>query len=236
MNEGGNMPPFSERRVEMSYYMTHPIVPSILPTKFPLTAVSAELGIYILLLLAAVGMSVLVGWILTKVMQGKGLKCSLPVTLILSGTLSLLAVLRFGFTLTTVQGILLSFVLLYASCSDLTDHTMDDFLWVMVAMLGLCSIGTAGLPSMLIGAVMVFVPQMLSALLCKNPIGGADIKLTTALAFLLGWQKGLAVLIVGMLLAVITMLVAQKVKKSKKKQPFALIPFLSVAAMAIFLV
>ena len=220
----------------MSYYMTHPIVPSILPTKFPLTAVSAELGIYILLLLAAVGMSVLVGWILTKVMQGKGLKCSLPVTLILSGTLSLLAVLRFGFTLTTVQGILLSFVLLYASCSDLTDHTMDDFLWVMVAMLGLCSIGTAGLPSMLIGAVMVFVPQMLSALLCKNPIGGADIKLTTALAFLLGWQKGLAVLIVGMLLAVITMLVAQKVKKSKKKQPFALIPFLSVAAMAIFLV
>ncbi len=220
----------------MSDFMTHPIVPSILPARLPLTSVSAEVGLYILLLLATVGLSVLIGWILTKVMQGKGFKCSLPVTLVISGTLSLLTVLRFGFTLTAVQGILLSFVLLYASCSDLTDHTMDDFLWVMVAMLGFCSIGTVGLPSMLIGAVMVFVPQMLSALLCKNPIGGADIKLTTALAFLLGWQKGLAVLIVGMLLAVITMFVAQKVKKSKKKQPFALIPFLSVAAMAIFLV
>ena len=236
MNEGGNMPPFSERKYEMNHYLIHPVIPPVLPTRLPFTSVSADLGFFVLLLLAAVGMSVLVGWILTKVMQGKRFKCSLPVTLVLSGTLSLLTVLRFGFTLATVQGILLGFVLLYASCSDLTDHTMDDFLWVMVAMLGLCSVGTVGLPSMLIGAVMVFVPQMLSALLCKNPIGGADIKLTTALAFLLGWQKGLAVLIVGMLLAVITMLVAQKVKKSKKKQPFALIPFLSVAAMVIFLI
>ena len=68
------------------------------------------------------------------------------------------------------------------------------------------------------------------------PHGGADIKLTTALAFLFGWQKGLAVLIAGMLLAVVSMLIVQKVKKSKKKQPFALIPFLSVAAMVIFLI
>ena len=220
----------------MNNYVTHPIVPSILLTRFSPTSVSAELGVYILLLLATVGLSVLVGWILNKVMKGKGFKCNLPVTLALSGTLSLLTVLRFGFTLTTVQGILLTFVLLYASCSDLTDHTMDDFLWVMVAMLGLCSVGTVGLPSMLIGAVMVFVPQLLSALLCKTPIGGADIKLTTALAFLFGWQKGLAVLIAGMLLAVVSMLIVQKVKKSKKKQPFALIPFLSVAAMVIFLI
>jgi len=89
---------------------------------------------------------------------------------------------------------------------------------------------------MLIGALMVFVPQLLSALLCKNPIGGADIKLTTALAFLLGWQKGLAALIVGMLISVVSMLIIQKVKKRKRKQPFALIPFLSVAAMAVFLI
>lgn len=234
--KGSRMLPFSERRTELNYYMTHPVVPSILPTRVPMTSISVEVGVYILLLLATVGLSVLIAWIMTKVIREKKFKCSMPISLILSGTLSLVTVLRFGFTLTAVQGILLSFVLLYASCSDLTDHTMDDFLWVMVAMLGLCSVGTVGLPSMLIGAGMVFVPQLLSALLCKNPIGGADIKLTTALAFLLGWQKGLAVLIVGMLLAVVTMLVVQKIRKSKKKQPFALIPFLSVAAMAIFLI
>lgn len=63
----------------MSYYMTHPIVPSILPTRFPLTSVSAEVGLFILLLLATVGLSVLIGWILNKVMQGKGFKCSMPI-------------------------------------------------------------------------------------------------------------------------------------------------------------
>ncbi len=220
----------------MLTFSVQPMLPSVLPPKFPQSFVSAEIGLFVLLMLAAVGMSVLIGWILTKVMQGKGFKCNLPVTLTLSGTLSLLTVLRFGFTLTAVQGILLGFALLYASCSDLTDHTMDDFLWVMVAMLGLCSVGTVGLPSMLIGAVMVFVPQLLSAMLCKNPIGGADIKLSTALAFLLGWQKGLAMLVVGMLIAVVGMLIVQKMNKRKKKQPFALIPFLSVAAMVIFLI
>ncbi len=138
--------------------------------------------------------------------------------------------------MTTAQGILLMFVLLYASCSDLTDHTMDDFLWVMVVMLGFLSVGSVGLPSMLIGAIMIFVPQILTALLAKNPIGGADIKLATALAFLLGWQRGLIMLIAGMLIAVVFMLIMRKVKKVKKDRPFALIPFLSIAAMAVFFI
>lgn len=228
--------PLSERRFEMKYHITHLGFSPVLPTRLSLSAVSTEFGIYILLLLAAVGLAVMIGWLLTKAMQEKGFKCNLPANLIISGAVALLTLLRFGFTLTAVQGILLSFVLLYASCSDLTDRTMDDHLWIMVAMLGLLSVGTIGLASMLIGAVMVFVPQLLSAMLCKNPIGGADIKLSTALAFLLGWQKGLAVLVLGMLLAVVTMLALRKFKKSKKKQPFALIPFLSVAAMAVFII
>lgn len=220
----------------MNNYVTPPVVPHILPTRLSLTSVSAKVGPYILLLLAVVGLSVLVGWILTKVMRGKGFRLSLPVNLAVSGGIALVAILRYGFTLSALQGILLTFVLLYASCSDLTDHTVDDFLWVMVVMLGLCSVGTVGLPSMLIGAVIVFVPQLLSALLSKNPIGGADIKLSTALAFLLGWQKGLAALIIGMLIAVITMLVRNKIEKTKKTQPFALVPFLSIGAMILFFV
>ena len=100
----------------------------------------------------------------------------------LSGVMSLILLLRYGFSMTTVQGIILMFVLLYASCSDLTDHTMDDFLWIMVVILGLLSAETVGFLSMLIGAVTVFLPQIFSAVLDKNPIGGADIKLTTALA------------------------------------------------------
>ena len=114
---------------------------------------------------------------------------------------------------------------------------MDDFLWIMVGILGLLSAYTVGLDSMLMGAMLVFLPQLLIALLPSHKaLGGADIKLSTALAFLLGWQKGLAALLLGLSLAVVVMLIVQKVYKKKKKQPFALIPFLSIGALVLFFI
>ena len=220
----------------MRTFAVEPVVLSVLPKRFPLIDTSAEIWLVVVLTIVTVGFSMLAAWILTGVMQKKGFRTNLLTNLILTGILSLLTVVRCGFTMASVQGILLTFVLLYASCSDLTHHLMDDFLWVMVVMLGLCSVYTVGLPSMLVGAVMVLVPQMLSASLSKRSIGGADIKLSTALAFLLGWQKGLVALVLGMLLAVIVMSIVQKIRKGKRKQPFALIPFLSAAAMIVYLI
>ena len=213
-----------------------PIIMPVLPTNFLINFRSSKRWVTALFMVAVIGVSVLVGWILTKVMKGKHYKSCAPINMTLSGAMSLILLLRYGFSMTTVQGIILMFVLLYASCSDLTDHTMDEFLWVMVVILGLLSVETVGFPSMLIGAVAVFLPQIFSAVLAKNPIGGADIKLTTALAFLLGWQRGLIMLITGMLLAVVVMLIARRYEKNKKGQPFALIPFVSAAAMVAFFV
>ena len=191
----------------------------------------------VLLSLLFIGVSLLVCLLLTSMMQKKEYRTYPALQLILTGLFSLILYLRFGFGIVAVQGMILFFVLLYASCSDLTTHTMDDYLWVMVGILGLLSIGTIGLTSMLIGAVMVFVPQFLIALLPPHKaLGGADIKLSTALAFLLGWQKGLAALVLGLFLAVIVMMIVQKVDKKKRKAPFALIPFLSTAAMIVFVI
>lgn len=218
-------------------YFIQPIIPSVLPTKVPLTAVTSDILLFILLTEATVGASVLIGWILTKVMQRKGFKTNLPINLALIGSVSFLTVLRFGFSLTTIQGILLSFVLLYASCSDLTNHTMDDFLWVMVAMLGLCSIGTLGLPSMLIGAGIVFVPQIAFAMFPPHrTLGGADIKLSTALAFLLGAWKGIGAYLVGLTLAVIVVSICNRKQNRCPQKPFALVPFLSIGAMIAFFI
>ena len=103
-------------------------------------------------------------------------------------------------------------------------------------------IGTLPIPvvivlAMLIGAAMVFVPEMLVSLIGKgNTLGGAVIKLSTALAFLLGWQRGLAALMAGLLAAVIVMAIVQKLNRKKRRQPFALIPFLAAAAMVVFFV
>ena len=191
----------------------------------------------VLLAVLFVGVSLLTCLLMSHIMQRRGFKTYPVWQTALAGCLSLALYLRFGFSITAVQGVLLFLILLYASCSDLTSHAMDDFLWIMVGMLGLLSCYTVGLHSMLIGAVMVFVPQMLVALLPPHKaLGGADIKLSTALAFLLGWQKGLAALLLGLLLAVIVMLIVQKINKKKKKQPFALIPFLSIGALVLFFI
>lgn len=90
---------------------------------------------------------------------------------------------------------------------------------------------------MLIGAAVVFLPQLLMSLIPPHQtLGGADIKLSTAIAFLLGWERGLAALLLGLLAADITMSVVQRQGRRRKKQPFALIPFLAAAALLMFMV
>lgn len=213
--------------------MTTPIIYPISATdQIPISVV-----VSVLLSLLFIGVSMLVCLLMTHIMQKQSFQTHPPLQMILTGFFALALYLRFGCSMVAVQGMILFFILLYTSCSDLTTHTMDDYLWVMVGILGLLSVSTVGLPSMIVGAVMVFVPQILIALLPPHKaLGGADMKLSTALAFLLGWQKGLAALLVGLLLAVIVMLVVQKINSKKRKQPFALIPFLSVGALLMFLI
>ena len=183
------------------------------------------------------GAAMLIGLLLHRIMQGKGYKTHLAPCLAVPGLAALAGVLRFGLSVTAVQGVFLACLLLYASCSDLTDHHMDDHIWVTVLALGLCSVGRFGIVSMLIGATMVFVPQMLVSLIGKgNTLGGADIKLSTARAFLLGLQRGPAALMAGLLVAVIVMAIVQKLNRKKRRQPFALIPFLASAAAVVFFV
>ena len=183
------------------------------------------------------GVAILIGAILDRVMKEKGYVTSTPITLMITAAVSLILYGRFGLSVTAIQGVFLMLVLLYASCSDLTDHTMDDYVWVTVLALALMNVRTVGLTSMLIGAFFVFIPQLLMALLPPHKtLGGADIKLSTALAFLLGWQRGLAAYIIGLFLAITVMCIVNKIRKNKESKAFALVPFLSVAAMAMFMI
>ena len=132
-----------------------------------------------------------------------------------------------------IKTIILLALFLYASVRDIKTREVQDSISVMLLILGLVDTDIARLPSMLCGALLVFLPQFISALI--NPskaLGGADIKISSSAAFLLGAQRGLFALIVGLTLAVIAMPIIRRIRKLPKDQPFPLIPFLSVGIIA----
>lgn len=214
----------------------NPIYP-IMPLLVDYQTTSENHLLTVLFALLFIGFSIFIGWILTKVMKKRDYISSMSAILFLMTGYSISLFLRFGMSLTAVQGLFLLSILIYASCSDLTRHEVDDHVWVTILALSLCSLATEGIFSMLIGAFCVFVPQMAMAFLPpKKTLGGADIKLSTALAFLLGSWKGVGAYIFGLLLAVICIAVYCKVKKCNCRKPFALVPFLSIGAMIMFLI
>ena len=133
-------------------------------------------------------------------------------------------------------GILLA-LLIYASIKDIKSREVPDSVSGMMLILGLVGITAGDLPSMLLGMTLVFLPQYIAAII--NPakaLGGADIKLSSTAAFLLGAPRGIFALIVGLTLSVITVPIVRKVKKLPKNQPFPLVPFLAVGITAAYLI
>lgn len=184
-----------------------------------------------------IGISLLIGWIFTKVLKKQNYKSNLAVNLILSEAAAIALFLRYGMTLTILQGLFLFFILLFASWSDLTDHEVTDWVWISLIPIALMSIPAVGLTSMIAGAFVVFVPQVAMALLPPHKtLGGADIKISAVLAFMLGFGRGIIAYLVALVVAVIYMNIYNKVRKRDSKMPFALIPFLAGSAFIAFLI
>jgi len=128
-------------------------------------------------------------------------------------------------------------ILLYASIKDLREHEVPDTVWKLIAVLGLVNISICDLPSMLLGAALVFLPQIIPAVInTEKAMGGADIKISTACAFLLGAGKGLAAFIIGLTLFVVIVPILRKVRHEENGEPFPMVPFLSVGTIAAYLI
>jgi len=128
-------------------------------------------------------------------------------------------------------------ILLYASIKDLQEHEVPNTVWKLITVLGLVNSSLRDLPSMLLGAALVFLAQIIPAVInTEKAMGGADIKISTACAFLLGAGRGLAAFIIGLTLFVIVVPILRRIRKLPKNEPFPMVPFLSVGTIIAYLI
>lgn len=135
-----------------------------------------------------------------------------------------------------IKGLILFFILLFASISDIKTHEVSDIFSILIVATALIGIPFEQLPGMFLSAIIITIPMFVIALFKPDGIGGADIKLTAASAFLLGIEKGLIFIILGLLLAVLCNIAFKKILKDQYKEPFALVPYLSVGFSIAFLI
>lgn len=145
-------------------------------------------------------------------------------------TLSLLYF--FGVAAITVKGILFLFILLISSSGDLKIRECDDYIHLMIVIAAFIGTEIKQIPGMILSGIFVMIIMLASVILAKGKMGGADIKLSSACAFLLGIQKGLTGLFIGLLLAIVINLI----KGKNKNNGFPLIPYLSFGFGLAFLI
>lgn len=134
-----------------------------------------------------------------------------------------------------IQGILYTGFLTFGSISDIRTHTVPDWVWMGVAGTALIGMKLSSFPSMLFGAAAVLLIEVPLAVAMKDrAIGGADIKISAAGAFLLGWRKGLTALIAGLMLSILIMPVVRAIRHEKQDTRFALVPFLAAGQLVLY--
>lgn len=153
--------------------------------------------------------------------------------------LSIIAVssllMAFGWSIELVKGIIFLQILLYASVSDIQTHEVKDFVSVLIFVTGFIGANTVNIPMMLLSGFAIGGILLFCAMVSKNKLGGADVKISAACAFVLGFQKGIAGLVIGLILAIICNIYFSHKSKTKGKA-FPLVPYLSVGFMAMYFI
>lgn len=138
----------------------------------------------------------------------------------------------YGVSMTAIQGTFLFGVFLFSSYSDWKTHRVDDSVHCLVLAAALIGKQIYEIPMMAISAVLICGVMLLVAVISGGGIGGADMKLAGACAFLLGLQRATIGLCVGLIIAVVVNYIKQK--KSGVKEAFALVPYLAVGFTLVY--
>lgn len=141
----------------------------------------------------------------------------------------------FGWSIELLKGIILLQILLYASVSDIQTHEVKDFISVLIFITGFIGVTLSDIPMMLFSGLAIGGVLLICAMVSGNRLGGADVKLSAACAFLLGFSKSIAGLVIGLFLAIICNIYFSHKNKIIGKA-FPLVPYLSIGFMAMYFI
>jgi leader peptidase (prepilin peptidase)/N-methyltransferase len=219
----------------MNTIMIQPILP-ILPTN-PLPF-SADTALSILVYTAFLAIAGITAFLMSLYASEhfKGDKKKTALIFIgISLAVSALLLCFFGCAVSAVKGIIFCLILVFSSYSDIKTRESDDYLAVMIALTAFIGIEISDIPGMILSAVLITFPMLLVVIICNGKaIGGADIKLSAACAFLLGITKGFTGLIAGLTIGIIVNIIIQT--RKNKAESFPLIPYLAAGFMAAYFI
>lgn len=209
------------------HLMIQPITPFCPPniSEDPLSLINGAV-----LLIMAVLTAVFISLYASNVYKGNKKKAVLFFTVIAALTaLSLFCF--FGCAATTLKGIIFCLLLVFSSYEDIKTRECENFVHLMIVIAAFIGTDTAALPNMLLSALLAGGIMLITTAATKSKLGGADIKLSAACAFLLGTVQGMTGLMIGLILAIII----NSIKNRKKKhEGFPLIPYLAVGFTAAY--
>lgn len=166
----------------MKHLMIRPIMPRITPeiTENPLILVNG-----IVLLALTVLTAVFISLYASNVYKGNKKKAVLFFTVIAAFTaLSLFCF--FGCAATTVKGIIFCLLLAFSSYEDIKTRECENYVHLMIVIAAFIGTEMSALPGMLLSALITGGIMLTTAAVTKSSIGGADIKISAACAFIIG--------------------------------------------------
>ena len=137
---------------------------------------------------------------------------------------------------TVIKGVIFALILLKAAVSDIRTRQVDNYLSVMIAITALIGVGLTEIPAMFAGALLVPLPLFIAAIIKPGKMGGADIKIMSASAFLLGLTQGMAAMIIGLSLGLLCTLIIRIITKSNAKDSFPLVAYLSAGSVLAYFI
>ncbi|MCL2697535.1 MAG: A24 family peptidase [Oscillospiraceae bacterium] len=129
-----------------------------------------------------------------------------------------------------IQGFLLLPLFITASVIDIRRREIPDSINILFALTGLLTFS----PGKFIG-ILIALPFLIAAIVCKGRMGGGDIKFMAAAGFILGFKAAVFASVTG-LSASLLFCTARHILKRRKERNTAipLAPFLSLGCTAAF--